>query len=94
MTAGPLLQDVLVNVRRGRVAYLCLTPEQKRALRDPEGQVALNVLRHLLGARPMNPERFPLAQEALQAIARRLGSLWLLRTSLQTRSAAARSAPR
>lgn len=64
MTAGtPLLQDVLANVCRGRVAYLALTPEEKRALRDPEGQIALDLLRHLLGARPMNPERFPLAEK-------------------------------
>jgi len=74
MTAGtPLLQDVLANVCRGRVAYLAMTPEEKRARRDPEGQIALDVLRHLLGARPMNPERFPLAEDAFQAIARRLG---------------------
>jgi len=74
MTAGtPLLQDVLANVCRGRVAYLALTPEEKRALRDPEGQIALDVLRHLLGARPINPERFPLAEGAFQSIARRLG---------------------
>ena len=28
----PRLQDVLARVRRGRVAYICLTREQKRAL--------------------------------------------------------------
>jgi hypothetical protein len=72
MTA-PRLPDVLANVRRGRVVYLALTPKQKRALRDPEGKIALDVLRHLLGARPMNPERFPLTEQAFQAIARRLG---------------------
>ena len=52
---------------------LALTRAQKRALRDPEGQIALDVLRHLLGARPINPERFPLAEGAFQSIARRLG---------------------
>jgi hypothetical protein len=67
------MDDVLENVVRGRVAYVCLTPEQKRALRDPEGQIALDVLRHLLGARPVNPERFPLVEHAFQAIAGRLG---------------------
>jgi hypothetical protein len=69
----PRLQDILAGVRRGRVAYICLTPEQKRAFRDPEGRIALDVLRHLLGARPMTPERFPLAEQAFQAVARRLG---------------------
>jgi hypothetical protein len=71
----PNLADVLANVCPGRVAYICLTREQKRALRDPEGQIALDVLRHLLGARPMSPERFPLTQEAFQAVACRLGYL-------------------
>ena len=67
------LEAVLVNVQRGRVAYLVLTQEQKRGLRDPEGQVALDVLRHMLGARPPNPERFPLTEQAFQAVARRIG---------------------
>jgi hypothetical protein len=69
----PHLQDVLARVRRGRVAYICLTREQKRALRDPEGRIALDVLRHLLGARPLTPERFPLAEQAVQAVASKLG---------------------
>jgi hypothetical protein len=73
MGGPPRMDDVLENVVRGRVAYVCLTPEQKRALRDPEGQIALDVLRHLLGARPVNPDRFPLVEHAFQAIARRLG---------------------
>jgi hypothetical protein len=67
------LLNVLAGVRRGRVAYLCLTPTQVRELRDPDGRIALDVLRHLLGARPMTPERFPLTEEALQGVARRLG---------------------
>jgi hypothetical protein len=71
--APPRLQDVLAGVRRGRVAYVCLIPEQKRAFRDPEGRIALDVLRHLLGARPLNPERFPLTEQAFQAVARKLG---------------------
>jgi hypothetical protein len=53
------LEAVLANVQQGRVAYLMLTQEQKRALRDPEGQIAVNVLRHLLGARPPNPSGSP-----------------------------------
>jgi DNA-binding Lrp family transcriptional regulator len=64
---------VLANVQRGRVAYLVLNQEQKRSFRDPEGKVALDVLRHLLGARPPNPERFPLAEQTFQAVARRIG---------------------
>ena len=69
------LLEVLAEVRRGRVVYLCLTPEQKRRLRDPDGQLALNVLRHLLGARAdrHDPERFPLTEGAVQAVARKLG---------------------
>lgn len=47
----PHLEAVLARVVRGRVAYLVLSPEQKRALRDRDGQRALDVLRHLLGAR-------------------------------------------
>jgi hypothetical protein len=69
----PTLERVLANVRRGQVAYLVLTAEQKRALRDPDGRVALDVLRHLLGARPGNPERFPLTEQAFQTVARKLG---------------------
>jgi hypothetical protein len=67
------LEQVLGDVRRGRVAYLVLTREQNRALRDREGAIALNVLRHLLGARPMVPEGFPLTEGAFQAVAHRLG---------------------
>jgi hypothetical protein len=75
MAAVPRLESILANVCRGRVAYIVLTREQKRALRDPEGQIALEALRHLLGARPMMPERFPLTEQAFQAVARRLGYL-------------------
>jgi len=72
-TRPPHLQDVLAGVRRGRVAYVRLTREQKVALRDPEGRVALDLLRHLLGARPLVPERFPLTEQTFQAVAYRLG---------------------
>jgi hypothetical protein len=67
------LLGVLAEVRRGRVAYLCLTPEQKRQFRDPDGKLALDVLRHLLGARADERERFPLTEGAFQAVARKLG---------------------
>ena len=69
------LYDVLAGIRRGRVVYLCPTPEQKRLLRDHEGQVALDVVRHLLGARAerSDPERFPLTEGAFQAVAGKLG---------------------
>jgi hypothetical protein len=67
------LESVLANVRGGRVVYLSLTAEEKRLLRDPDGRTALDVLRHLLGARPMLAERFPLTEHAFQAVARRLG---------------------
>ena len=75
MHAAPALLDVLAAVRRGQVTYLCLTPEQKRGLRDRDGQLALDVLRHLLGARAdrRDPERFPLNEGAFQAVARKLG---------------------
>jgi hypothetical protein len=69
----PQLESVLANVCRGRVAYVALTPEQNRMLRDPDGRIALDVLRHLLGARPLAPERFPLTEQAFQSVARRLG---------------------
>jgi hypothetical protein len=69
------LEAVLAEVRPGRVVYLDLTREQRRALSDPDGQTALDVLRHLLGAREaMNaPERFPLTEETFCAVARKLG---------------------
>jgi hypothetical protein len=69
------LLDVLAEVRRGRVVHLCLEPEQKRRLRDRDGQLALDVRRHLLGARAdrRDPERFPLTEGAFQAVAHKLG---------------------
>src|SRR5215218_7330337 len=72
---GASLLDVLAKVRRGRVVYLCLTTEQKRRLSDRDGQLVLDVLRHLLGARAdrRDPERFPLTEGAFQAVARKLG---------------------
>ncbi len=72
-TRPPHLQNVLASVVRGRVARLCLTPAQAKSLRDPEGRIALDVLRHLLGARPLVPEHFPLTEQAFQAVANKLG---------------------
>jgi hypothetical protein len=37
------IEAVLANVQRGRVAYLVLTQELKRALCDRDGQIALDV---------------------------------------------------
>jgi hypothetical protein len=66
---------VLAAFRPGRVVRLELTREQKQQLRDPEGQIALDVLRHLLGARAAvgAPERFPLTERAIQTFTRELG---------------------
>jgi hypothetical protein len=76
MAANPTLEQVLANVRAGNVVRLVLTKEQKRALKDADGRVALDVLRHLLGARPANPERFPLTEGVFQAVALKLGYSW------------------
>ena len=74
MTA-PTLEAVPAAFRPGRVVGLDLTREQKRELRDAEGQIALDVLRHPLGARAAvgAPERFPLTERAIQAFTRKLG---------------------
>lgn len=74
-TRTPDLQAVLAHVVPGRVAYLALTREQKRALRDKKGQLALDTLRHLLGARDAAfenaPEKIPVVELAFQAVARK-----------------------
>src|SRR5690348_10962878 len=67
------LLEVLAEVRRGRVVYLCLTREQKQQFHGADGKLALDVLRHLLGARADQRERFPLTEAAFQAVARKLG---------------------
>jgi hypothetical protein len=75
----PNFAGVLDSVVPGRVARLTLEKEQKRALRDREGQLALDVLRHLLGARAASvrpeaaPAPFPLNEQTFQAVASRLG---------------------
>jgi hypothetical protein len=67
---------VLANVVPGRVVRLELSRERKKAHRDRDGQIALDVLRHLLGAREaLNaPTRFPLTEETFCAVARKLGT--------------------
>ena len=74
MTA-PTLEAVLAAFLPGRAVPLELPREQKRELRDAEGQLALQVLRHLLGAREAvgAPERFPLTEGTIYAFARKLG---------------------
>jgi hypothetical protein len=77
--ATPNLSAVLAAFAPGRVVRLSLSEKQKRALRDRDGQLALSVVRHLLGARRASvepqhtPESFPLTEQAFQAVAGRLG---------------------
>jgi hypothetical protein len=77
--ATPNLEDVLAAIVRGRVARLRLDDAQKHALRDRDGQLALDVVRHLLGARHASvhpgepPAPFPLTEHCFAAVARALG---------------------
>jgi hypothetical protein len=72
---APTLEAVLAAFRPGRVVPLQLTREQKKALRHVDGRIALDVLRHRLGARAavQAPERFPLTEQTIQAFTRKLG---------------------
>ena len=78
--AKPHLDATLAALIRGRVVYLTLTREQRRTLSDRDGQIALNVLRHLLAARvyavvPNTPrEPFPLTDGVIATVARKLGT--------------------
>ena len=66
------MQDVLANVVRGRVVYLDLRHDQKHQLRDPDGQLALLILRHMLGARDAtgtDRNNLPNTMLAFQAVA-------------------------
>jgi hypothetical protein len=70
------LPTVASAVVPGRVVRLRLAPEQREALRDHDGQLGLDVLRHLLGARFVvqpKPAPFPLTAEAFQRVAGKLG---------------------
>jgi hypothetical protein len=75
----PGRREVLDAVRRGQVRRLALDPTQKLAFRDPDGRLALDIVRHLTGARvaavgPGEPtEAFPLTESMFQAVAARLG---------------------
>ena len=75
----PNLQDVPAAVQSGNAVRLAFTAEQKQALRDPDGRLARDVLRHLLGARATSAhpeaalEFSPLTALAFQAVARKLG---------------------
>ena len=66
---------MLAAILPGRVERLALTQQQKRLLRDPEGQLALHILRHVLGARSFLglANRFPLVGEFFQKAARKCG---------------------
>lgn len=75
----PNLAAVLAAIQPGNTVLISLTPQQKRALADQEGQLALTVVRHLLGARTASAQtdhardRFPLTEATFQAVARKLG---------------------
>jgi hypothetical protein len=74
MGASPL-EQVLANVVPGRGQRLRLNEKQRRGLGDRDGRIARQVLRALVRARAAAdmPETFPLAEDAFQAVARRLG---------------------
>ncbi len=65
-------------MRPGNTLPLALTPEQRRAFRDRDGRIGLDVLRHLLGARASSvdlgssSDAFPLTAHVFQAVGRRL----------------------
>ena len=71
----PNLADVLAAFTPGCATRLTLSAEQKHALRDRDGQLALDVVRHLLGARAAVTASgsFPLTEATFQTIARKLG---------------------
>jgi hypothetical protein len=74
MGASPL-ELVLANVVAGRGRRLRLNEKQRRELQDRDGRIALQVLRALLRARRAAGQAatFPLTEDALQAIAAKLG---------------------
>jgi hypothetical protein len=72
------IDAVLSAVAPGRIVRLRLAAVQRQEFRDRDGRIALDVLRHLLGARsalpgPGDPQPFPLTEGAFQAVAARLG---------------------
>jgi hypothetical protein len=80
MGVKPSLSTTLDALVAGRVVYIQLDREQNLAFHDPDGKLALNVVRHLLAARRTVGassdlhEPFPLTEGAFVATARRLGS--------------------
>jgi hypothetical protein len=56
-----------ISLDRRPLADRTLSPSKAESAQPAD------VLRHLLGARPKVPARFPLTEQAFQAIARRLG---------------------
>jgi hypothetical protein len=76
----PTLSAVLAEIVLGRVARLDLTRDQKQTLSDRDGQLALNVVRHLIPARgaavqPNDaPVSFPLTEHAFTALEHKLGT--------------------
>jgi hypothetical protein len=74
MAASPL-EQVLANIVPGRGQRLRLNEKQRRGLKDRDGRIALQVLRALLRARRATGQAatFPLTEDALQAIAAKLG---------------------
>jgi hypothetical protein len=75
MATTPPLERVLANVVPGRDQRLRLSEKQRRELDDRDGRIARQVLRALVRARAAADmsETFPLAEDAFQAVARRLG---------------------
>ena len=72
---------VLAAVTPGHTVRLRLTADQKLLLRDRDGKIALDVLRHLVGALAtlaaqtggIGPDKFPFTGHAIQAVARKRG---------------------
>jgi hypothetical protein len=72
----PVLTElgVLVHVRKGNTARVACPQEHRRAFLDRDGRLALEGLRHALGARPAETRAlFPFTAGFLQAVLRRLG---------------------
>ena len=82
------LEDVLAQIRPGRVWHLNLSKEERSRLADRDAQIALAVIEHLLEARrklvqgrPWEP--FPLTGETFRRVALRLGERVGQKRSLQ-----------
>src|SRR4051812_29578232 len=77
--ARPTLDVVIEAIAPGRIIRLRLTAEQRCALGDRDGRIALAVLRALIAARRRGaepstaPPEFPLVAHVIQAVGRRLG---------------------